>query len=127
MSLGDGGIDCMAIRKKGKWWYGDSQADIRTELARFGELNEYLPTQFADAKCSCGCRTFQLALDDVQGAALRTCSKCKTEHPIGDSDEYLQEAELEARECVCSKDIFEITVGVSLYGDSEDVRWLYVG
>jgi hypothetical protein len=117
----------MAIRKKGKWWYADSQADIRTELARVGDLNEYVPTQFADAICTCGNRTFQLALDDEQGAAVRTCSKCTTEHPIGDSDEYLEEAEIQQSECVCGKKVFEITVGVSLYEDSADVRWLYVG
>jgi hypothetical protein len=117
----------MALRKKGKWWYGDSQSDIRKELQRYGKLNEYVPTQFADARCSCGCKKFQLELDDEQGAAVRTCSKCKDEHPIGDSDEFLDEAELEACDCVCGKDVFEITVGVSLYEDSKDVRWLYLG
>ena len=30
-------------------------------------------------------------------------------------------------ECFCRDNVFEITVGVSLYDDSEDVRWLYVG
>ena len=117
----------MALRKKGKWWYSDSQADIRGELARVGDLNEYVPTQFADAKCSCGGELFRLALDDEQGAAVRTCSKCNTDHPIGDSDEYLEEAELQASTCVCGKDVFEITVGLSLYDESDDVRWLYVG
>ena len=117
----------MALRKKGKWWYGDSQTDIPVELARVGGLNEYVPSEFANAKCSCGCRTFQLAIDEEVGAAVRTCSKCKSEHPIGDSDEYLEEAELQACVCVCGKDMFELTVGVSLYEDSDDVRLLYVG
>ena len=30
-------------------------------------------------------------------------------------------------QCVCLENVFEITVGVSLYDDSEYVRWLYVG
>lgn len=117
----------MALRKKGKWWYGDSQADIRGELARIGELNEYVPTLFADPKCKCGGHLFRLAIDDEQGAAIRTCSKCNAEHPIGDSDEFLEEADPQPSTCVCGKDVFEITVGVSLYDESEDVRWLYVG
>lgn len=117
----------MPLRKKGKWWYADAQSDIRDELVRYGELNEYVPTQFADAKCKCGSKTFQLALDDDAGVAVRTCSQCEKEHPIGDSDEYLEEAELESATCVCRKDVFEITVGVALYDDSKDVRWLYVG
>jgi hypothetical protein len=117
----------MGLRKKGKWWYGDSQADIRGELARIGKLNEDVPTQFADAECSCGSHLFRLALDEEQGAAIRTCSKCSTVHPIGDSDEYLEEAEPQPSICTCGKDVFEITVGVSLYDESDDVRWFYVG
>ena len=93
----------MALRKKGKWRYGDSQADIRAELARVGKLNEYVPTQFADAKCSCGGRTFRLALDENEGAAVRTCAGCGAEHPIGDSDELLEEAELQEAACVCAR------------------------
>jgi hypothetical protein len=116
----------MGVRKKGKWWYGDSQADIRTELARFGKSN-YLPTEFADAKCSCGTTTFRLAMDEAQGVAVRTCSQCAAGHPIGDSDEYLSDAELEKVLCLCDGEVFEITVGVALYEDSEDVKWLYVG
>jgi hypothetical protein len=117
----------MALRKKGKWWYSDSQSDIQDELRRVGELNEYVPTQFAEAKCVCGCQTFRLAIDENAGAAIRTCSKCNTEHPMGDSEEYLQEAELQLSSCICEGEFFKITVGVSLYDDSEDVRWLYIG
>jgi hypothetical protein len=117
----------MAIRKKGNWWYADSQTDIRVELVRFGELNGYIPTQFADAKCSCGGREFGLALDEDAGAAVRICSKCKTEHAIGDSNEYLEDADLQASGCDCGENVFEITVGLSLYDKSDDVKWLYVG
>jgi hypothetical protein len=64
---------------------------------------------------------------DEQGAAVRVCAACGLEHPIGDSAEYLAEAELEQATCVCGKDVFEVVVGVSLYDGSEDVRWLYIG
>jgi len=117
----------MALRKRGKWWYGDSQGDIRDELARVGNLNEYVPTQFANAVWPCGSKTFRLRMDEDEGAAVRICTGCGTEHPIGDSDEYLGAAELRDHVCVCGKDAFEITVGVSLYDKSQDVRWLYVG
>lgn len=117
----------MALRKRGRWWYGDSQADIRGELTRLGKLNEYVPAQFADARCKCGSGTFRLRIDDEQGAAIRVCAKCGAEHAMGDSDEYLEDAELQEAQCVCGGEVFEITVGVSLYDDSDDVRWLYVG
>jgi hypothetical protein len=117
----------MALRKKGKWWYSDSSADIRDELIRQGKLNEYVPTQFADPKCNCGSTTFRLLVDDAAGAAIRLCTQCSLEHPMGDSADYLDEAELQESECVCGENAFEISVGVSLYDDSDDVRWLYIG
>lgn len=66
-------------------------------------------------------------MDDNEGAAVRVCVGCKAEHPIGDSDGCLEEAELGEYACPCGGEEFEITVGVSLYADSEDVRWLYLG
>jgi len=117
----------MALRKRGKYWYGDSQVDIRGELARFGKANGYVPTEFADARCACGGGTFGLRMDEDEGAAVRVCAACGHEHPIGDSDEYLEDAVLQEHGCVCGRREFEITVGVSLYAGSEDVRWLYVG
>jgi hypothetical protein len=117
----------MALKKRGKYRYGDSQADIRAELLRYSKTNAYPCHHFADAACTCGGKRFRLALDDDEGAAVRICAGCKTEHPIGDSDEFLEEAELGECACPCGGEEFEITVGVSLYEDSEDVRWLYVG
>jgi hypothetical protein len=114
----------MGLRQRGEYWYGDSQSDIREELARFGTLNGPVPTQFADARCRCGGTTFRLQTDENEGAAVRVCTACASEHPIGDSDEYLEGAELEERVCLCDGDAFEITVGVSLYEETEDVRWL---
>jgi hypothetical protein len=117
----------MGLRKKGQWWQSDSQADIPQELIRFGRLNEYEPSEFADCKCPCGSRTFRLTVDDEEGAAVRTCTACQIAHPIADSADYLTNADLQPMSCVCTKDIFEITVGLSLYEVSDDVAWLYIG
>jgi hypothetical protein len=117
----------MTLRKRGQYRYGDSQADIREEILRYGRGVQYLAQHFADAVCACGGRRFWLFLDDTQGAAVRGCVACDHEHPIGDSDEYLEEADLADCACPCGIEELEITVGVSLYKHSEDVRWLYVG
>ncbi len=117
----------MAFKKRGKYRYGDSQADIRKEVLRYSEANGYVAQHFADAACPCGGKVFRLALDDTEGAAVRRCCGCGSKHPIGDSDEYLEDAELEECACPCNGDAFEITAGVSLYEGSEDVRWLYLG
>lgn len=117
----------MTLHKRGKHWYGESQADIRGELIRYGKMDDEVPTQFKEVRCKCGGTTFRLAIDDNEGAAVRTCTRCEKEHPIGDSAEYLDDAELGECACDCGEERFEITVGVSLYEDSNDVRWVYIG
>lgn len=115
------------MKKRGKWRYGDSQADIREEIFRYSGEVTYLAHHYADAVCKCGGRVFWLFLDDNQCVAVRACIACKHEHPIGDSAEYMAEAEPGECACPCGAREFEITVGVSLYADSEDVKWLYLG
>lgn len=46
---------------------------------------------------------------------------------MADSDDYFDDAEIYIAECTCGSNQFEITVGIALYADSDDVRWLYVG
>jgi hypothetical protein len=116
----------MVLEKRGEYDYGDSQADIRAEIVRYSE-NGYVACHFADAKCACGGSLFGLALDDNEGVAVRSCRVCTTDHAIGDSDEFVEDAELEECACPCGAEEFEITVGVSLYEGSEDARWLYLG
>jgi hypothetical protein len=117
----------MALHKRGKYWYGDAQDDLHPELLRYSKVNGYVVDHYADAVCTCGGQRFWVGFDEVQGAAVRVCTACEKEHPIGDSADYLDEAELQGAECVCGAHAFEITVGVSLYRESEDVRWLYLG
>ncbi|WP_435011309.1 hypothetical protein P12x_002616 [Tundrisphaera lichenicola] len=117
----------MALVKRDEHWYGEDQGDIRIELIRYSELNSYLAEHFADAACPCGSKAFRLQMDEGAGVAVRTCPTCGAEHPIGDSEDYLADAEFEECECLCGGAIFEVTAGVALYEDSEDVKWIYLG
>ncbi len=117
----------MALTRRKGLCYGEGQADIRAELARYSKANAYVAHHFADAVCECGGRRFRLAVDDAEGAAVRTCADCNRSHPMGDSADYLEGASLEECECPCGKDAFEITAAVSLYRGSDDVRWIYLG
>jgi hypothetical protein len=117
----------MTLQKRGNHWYGDDHADARGEITRYAGLNGYPADHFADAICTCGGRVFGLSLDDDAGAAVRRCAGCQADHPIGDSSEYLQEAQLAECACPCGQEAFEISVGVALYQGSQDVRWLYLG
>lgn len=111
----------MALRTVGKYRHGNSQSDLREEITCYSEYIGSVAQQFADAVCRCGGKVFRLLLDDDEGVAIRQCPACSTEHPIGDSDEYLDGAELGECACPCDAEEFEITVGVSLYEDGEDV------
>jgi hypothetical protein len=115
------------LTKRGQYWYGDSQSDIHREIQRYSKLNGYFALHFADAMCSCGGQTFRLSLDENEGAAIRQCAQCGARHPIGDSRDYLDHAVLEECGCPCGNDDLEISIGVSLYENSEDVCWLYLG
>ena len=117
----------MVLKKKGEYLYGENHEDLRQEISRYSKQNGYEAEHFGDSQCSCKGTRFSLLLDDNEGAAVRICVSCKEEHPIGDSDEYLEDADLEECACPCGNENFEISVGVSLYRGSEDVRWLYLG
>ncbi len=117
----------MALRKKGDDRYGDGQSDIREQLSDYSRANAYPIEHFADAICVCGGTIFVLFLDDNEGAAKRVCVACQNEHPIGDSEDYLEEAALEEAECPCGAGEFEITAGVALYRQSDAVKWFYLG
>jgi hypothetical protein len=117
----------MALKKKGKYWYGDTPDDIKAELVRYSTSNVYRATKFAQPTCACGNSVFRLESDEEEGAGRRTCCSCQEVHLIGDSAEYEADAEFEGHQCVCDGDQFELMVGVALYEGSNEVRWCYIG
>ena len=116
----------MALKHRNGNYFSDSQSEISEVLIKYSQ-DGYLTEHFKDAVCSCGHNEFRLLVDDNEGAAVRICTSCENEHPIGDSAEYLEDAELEECECPCGNGYFEITAGVALYSGTEDVKWLYLG
>ncbi|WPB79104.1 hypothetical protein KYC5002_08075 [Archangium violaceum] len=117
----------MALRKKGKYYYGDSRADIAPMLARYSEENAYPVERMDDLKCECGSERLGLRVDNEEGAAIQVCAACQRQTPIGDSADYLEDAELEECECVCGGAQFELATGAAFYKDSTHIRWFYVG
>lgn len=122
----------MTLRTEGEFAHGDNHQDLRSELSRFSEGNEYPIDSFADVRCDCGCDEFRLLTDEAAGVAIRHCTGCDQDYLMGDSAEYLEDAELGQHECLCDADVFQITAGVHRYREqdgtlSNDVRWLYIG
>ncbi len=118
------------LRNHDGHWFGDDHADIRDELLRYSKLagnGSYHIEHFVDAKCTCDSRVFKISIDDDEGVAIRTCIECDHEHPIGDSEEFLEDATPEECQCPCGNEEFELSGGVSLYTDSDCVKWFYIG
>ncbi len=117
----------MALRKKGKYWYGDTAEDIREPVVSHSRANGYEATKFSTPICDCRGTIFKLESDEGVGAARRICVACANVQLMGDSDEYAAEAEFERHSCICDEENFELLPAVALYSGSNDVRWFYIG
>ena len=76
----------MTLTKRGNYYYGDCQTDIREELKRYSAKNAYPIDHFADCVCDCGGRLFELHVDENNGVAGRTCVACGHEHVMADGE-----------------------------------------
>ncbi|NTX16912.1 hypothetical protein HUA76_39675 [Myxococcus sp. CA056] len=117
----------MALKKKGRYSYGDSRADIRAELERYSKKNGYPVQRLDELRCPCGHERHHLLIDEEAGAAVQCCARCEHEVPLADSEEFLEEAKLEQAECPCGNGAFEMALGAAFYKDTTDVRWVYIG
>jgi hypothetical protein len=115
----------MALTQRGEDKYGDCPADSRDMLARYSQ-NNYPATHFSDAVCPCAHRRFLLEIDEDAGVAVRVCDSCESRHVMFDGEDYLEDADLNDCQCACGGFVFEITAGIALYRNSDDVRWLYI-
>ena len=118
----------MTVTKKGDYCYGDNLHDLQEVLLNYSDEVGYRIDHFKNALCSCGNATFIVLVNEDEGVAARICTSCEAEHGIGDSDEYMDQVEtIEEMECLCGSNEFQITAGVSLYKETDDVRWFYLG
>ena len=118
----------MALRKKGKYYYGDNKDDLNLELKRYAELNKYPIDENLEIKCvNCGQHSFKLFSDNDENGALCQCVNCSEDNFIKDSQEYINLNELENYECLCGNSHFYISGGLSFYQETEEARWVYVG
>jgi hypothetical protein len=117
----------MSLRKKGQYRYASEDSDILTEIARYSRLNAYEATRFTSISCGCGGTNFTLETDEEAGSARRTCANCGECRFVGDSADYAAEATFGTHVCACDSSRLSIGLGLALYPDSHDVRWLYIG
>ena len=118
----------MAMRKKGKNFYGDNTDDLIAELRRYAKLNGYPIDAAEEQSCACcGEQVFTMFSDGEDGGALLRCTKCAERRFVTDSEEHLDENQLEQHACLCGNEALQVAVGLALYEGTQDVRWVYVG
>lgn len=97
-------------------------------IKEYSKQNGYEATHFAESICkNCQNSEFRLLINADEGVVVRLCNNCDSEHGMGDSDEYFDEVEeVFPIECDCGANVFKVMSGVSLYSNSNDVRWYYL-
>ncbi|MGB3313675.1 MAG: hypothetical protein WBB85_04645, partial [Albidovulum sp.] len=115
------------LRRRGNKSFGEGPADIRSELERYSDLNGYPATLFGQCRYPCGHSRFRLRVDEAEGYMERVCQNCSAAHAIGDSARFAEDAVPEECACPCGGEDFAITIGLALYSDSSDIRWVYAG
>jgi hypothetical protein len=99
-------------------------------LARHGERGDPIEV-VQEAVCDCGGRVFSVPIDDAYQEAAWFCRACSAQYLFHTRriDGYYEgnpDADTECCHCPCTErggSYFEIAVGVTLYGDSQDVDW----
>ena len=114
----------MTIDKSGRWWRGTEPSDLDAYLVAY-TADGYPVSRVIHAVCACGERAFAVEVDDEDGCARRTCQACGAAHPMLDSADYLDEAELGEAACPCGGATFEAAVGFATREDGS-IRWVYL-
>lgn len=101
---------------------------LKSRILDYGSSG-YAPTHFKQAICAgCNSTFFNVLMNEDEGVAARICTQCGQEKGIADSDDFFDEVEeVYPQTCRCGGNEFELMVGLALYADSIDVRWLYLG
>lgn len=116
----------MAIDKGRDSWTGTTAGDIDEYLMAFS-AGGYPVQQAVHAHCECGGEVFRVRVDDEEGCAELACVQCGRTMLILDSQDYVDDADLQAAACPCGNESFNVAVGFSFLDGSEDVRWVYLG
>ncbi|GAA1851800.1 hypothetical protein [Asanoa iriomotensis] len=115
----------MAIDNSGEHARGDDFADLADHLRDY-KPGGYPVAQVNELACEpCGGGTFAVLVDEVEGCAQARCLACGAAALIGDSADYLEDADLGECACPCGGEDFQVAVGFALTADGE-VRWLSV-
>ena len=117
----------MVIDATGKWWKGSEPKDLKEYLEALS-ADQYPIDIFTLRKCECGSDAFQIEVDDDEGCAKTTCSKCRQPSFLADSEEYWSSDSPRTYKCIeCSLDRANVGLGFALTTDRNCIQWVYIG
>jgi len=97
----------MALRKEGKYYYGDNQDDLAFVLREYAKSNKYPIDEITEVKCvNCGHQIFKLLSDDDGSGAICQCVNCSEKKVIEDSQRFINLEEIDNCECMCDNTDF---------------------
>ena len=121
----------MTISNQGNSAYATCQQDIADELQNYAASNSNEIHYFKEIMCDCENTIFNLHIDDEECVLIRVCNSCEVDHVMLDGEKYLEDATFYQAECTCTEKEFELSIGIEMYKDNEQlsdtVRWLYMG
>ncbi len=111
----------MTIDASGTWWKGSHLYDLYEYLEHASMWNKLVqPT------CDCGCREFFLYTDHSNACAKATCTSCRAEKTLRDSEEQWEKAVLSEVCCPCGASAFQLALGIDSYRVPH-VGWVILG
>jgi hypothetical protein len=114
------------IDKSGEHWRGDDVDDL-AECVREFAAGRYPVEHVRPLVCAgCGGTTFEVLIDVEEGCAATTCVTCQAQAAVADSEDYLDDADLEECACPCGGEMFSAVVGFAMT-ESGEVRWISLG
>jgi hypothetical protein len=101
----------MALKRKGKYWYGDDDADVWDYFAWYTRDCSPPVKHCQQAVCECGGTVFVVEGDEEEQRYQRTCMACEAEAVFFAKDYSRRprwRTDLPLIECVCGTSEFEV-------------------
>jgi hypothetical protein len=125
----------MALRQKGKYWYGDGPTDVWDYFVQWTRDSVEPVKHWRQAVCKCGHTVFEVDYDEEEAYLLRRCTRCGAE-VVMFADEFADvpppadpvTPNPDPLECICGRRQFEVVGVTAPFMEAPDsAKWFYLG
>jgi hypothetical protein len=118
----------VALTQRGQHWYGETAGDIRAVLDFSARKHGGAVSDYAEAACGCGCRSFGVVVNERQASAALECEQCAEPQHTGPVVPTVDDVPATGTEiccCPCQGELFEACAAVVL-SPGRSPRWLFL-